>query len=216
MNVKKQIDDLFDLSQKLKAKESGPTNLREKQASIIMSNFDQCVHDLIIESAPLSILHASIFYFWAVLEAPMRNVDQKKINQGIIPLDQAIQKIMMTVQQTLQSLPELEPSCDLKEFGNTMNEIKSHITDDYFERPLSNEELFFHSNHINTKIHTLTSNFLKQGFYPEIVSNVMFSRWLRLTTIHASVPEAYYQKMEHYFTEIMDAVRQCISSLFDK
>ena len=144
----------------------------------------------------------------------MRGVGQHKITHWSLPLDKAIMKIMYTVQTTLNSLPDAEQTPELQEFGDTVSAIKAHIPDDYFELHLSREESFDYTNHINTRIHTVTADFLKQSFHPEIVSNVMFSRWLRMTTAHASTPEAYYQKMEHYFEQIIAAARNYVPKLF--
>lgn len=214
MNIDQQMDHFFDLSQQLRAKERAPTTPNEKQAAVIIEEFEKCLYDLIMEKMPVHIIQASIFYFWVTLEAPMRGVGQHKIGRWSMPLDKAIHKIMYTVQTTLNSLPDPEQSPEMQEFGDTVEGIKAHIPDDHFSQSLSREELTFCSTYINTRIHTVTSNFLKQSFHPEIVANVIFSRWLRLTTMHASTPETYYQKMEHYFEKVIAAARNYIPKLF--
>lgn len=54
----------------------------------------------------------------------------------------------------------------------------------------------------------------KKSFHPEIVSNVLFNYWLRLSTLHVSISEEFHQKLEFYFKEIISAARKQIPSLF--
>ena len=214
MNIDQQIDRFFNLSQKLRSEDPPPVTLQEKQAAITVAEFEKCVHDLIMEKMPIQIIQASLFYFWVILEAPMRGVNQHKIDNWSMPLDESINKIMYIVKTTLNSLPDQKQTTEMQEFGDTVSVIKENIPNDYFDLHLSREESILYTNHINTRIHTVTSNFLKQSFHPEIVSNVMFSRWLRITTMHSSVPEAYYQKMEYYFKEVITAARNYVPKLF--
>jgi len=55
---------------------------------------------------------------------------------------------------------------------------------------------------------------MSKFIHPAIVANVLFSNWIRLSTMHACVSEEYYQKIEFYFVEIINAVRKQIPVLF--
>ena len=68
---------------------------------------------------------------------------------------------------------------------------------------------------VNRAIHTLTSDYLKQDYHPEIVANVFFSQWLRLSVFYC-VSEKEWQKMDHYFVEILGAVRNYIPTIIQK
>ena len=68
------------------------------------------------------------------------------------------------------------------------------------------------STKVNTAIHTLTSDYLKQDYHPEIIANVLFSQWLRFSVFYG-VSEKEWQKMDYYFVEIIAAVRNYISTI---
>lgn len=68
---------------------------------------------------------------------------------------------------------------------------------------------------VNTAIHTLTSDYLKQNYHPEIIANVLFSGWLRLSVFYG-VSEKEWQKMDHYLVEILTAVRSYIKTIIKK
>jgi len=54
----------------------------------------------------------------------------------------------------------------------------------------------------------------KDDIHPIIVANVLFSRWIRLSTITSYVSEAYSQKIEHYFIEVIAEARKNLPQLF--
>lgn len=104
----------------------------------------------------------------------------------------------------------------MKILGKTVDQLKANFLEGAFNDSLSHRELITHTEAINTRIHTVTSNLLKQSVHPEIVSNVLFGSWLRILNLHASIGEAYHQKMEFYFTEVIDAARKQVPLLFQE
>ncbi len=56
------------------------------------------------------------------------------------------------------------------------------------------------------------SDYLKQHYHVEIIANVLFSQWLRLSVLYG-VSEQEWQKMDHYFPEILEAIRNYLRTL---
>jgi len=77
------------------------------------------------------------------------------------------------------------------------------------------DQVEYQSIRVNTAIHTLTSDYLKQDYHPEVIANVLFIQWLRLSVLYG-VSEKEWQKMDHYFVEILAAVRNYIPTIINK
>lgn len=144
----------------------------------------------------------------------MRSVSEYDTDNHALPLDEAIDKMIFVIQSTVDSLPDPELTPELQQFGEMISAFKSSLPNSLLNYNASHHETVHYTTRVNTHIHTVTSNLLKQSIHPEILSNVLFVRWLRVATFHNLIPEAYYQKMEFYFSEIIDAVRECVPSLF--
>ena len=142
----------------------------------------------------------------------MRNVSEKEANQSI-PVNDAIEKIIRAIKAVVDKLPSYNPSPEMQKLGEGINDLKSHLSDETLDH-LSPDALIKSSTNVNTRIHTVTSNLLLQSFHPEIVANVLFGYWMRVSTLQAYVSEEYYQKMEFYFSEIIEAARKQVPGIF--
>lgn len=209
------MEEIVAISRKIKEGEPAAITPHEQQAAIALAALEKTILTLVMAGMLPKIIFLSLFYFWLMLEAPIRGVSEEQLHQGELPLPQAISTVISIVQSTLKTLPDYQQSVDKKALGNKVDALKMLISDDELERELSQDELVYCTTHVNTLIHTVTSYLLGQSFHPEIISNVLFGYWLRLSTLHGYVYEPYYQKMEHYFNEIHTAVRKQVPALFN-
>ena len=212
MNLNQKMEKIVRLSQTIRAQEPHASTIHEKQAAIAMAEISQCINDLIMEKMPVQVIFLSLFYFWLKLEAPLRNVSEKQADQPI-PVNEAMEQIIRVTKTVVDSLPNHNPSPEMKKLGTGINDLKSHLS----EKNLNNlppDELIKISTNVNTRIHTVTSNLLMQEFHPEIIANVLFGYWMRVSTLQAYVSEEYYQKMEFYFSEIIEAARKQVPVIF--
>jgi hypothetical protein len=215
MNNNQHIDDLLEILKKFKSEEPEPNTHQEKQAAITIAEFEECVQLLILEHhIPLLIIQAILLNLWVLFEAPVRGVSQYKIDHWSMTLSKVIQKIMYKVQTTLDYLPDPEQTPDMQEFGEAVCMVKAQISDDFFKHDLSEDESFRCCAFVVVQISKVIDNLIEREVHPQIISNVMFSRWLRLMTISASTPETHYQKMEYYFEELIVAARNYVPKLF--
>jgi hypothetical protein len=70
----------------------------------------------------------------------------------------------------------------------------------------------YQSNKVNTAIHALTSDYLKQNYHVEVIANVLFSQWMHLSVFYG-VSESDWQKMDYYLVEILTTVRNYIPTI---
>ena len=216
MTLEDKLDQISKLSKKIKAQEPRASTNHERQAEITMAELEKTVQDLIREHRPIKVVFLSLFYFWLMLEAPLRRVSEKQVKEWPLPLPEALEKIICVIRETVDRLPDHKPTHDMQALGKNINHLKSYLSDDVFNHPLLPNELVKQTEAINTRIHTVTSNLLRKSFHPEIISNVLFGCWVRLLNLHASIGESYHQKMEFYFTEIIEAARKEVPRLFQE
>ncbi len=131
-----------------------------------------------------------------------------------MPIEEAVEKLIEVIKSVVDNLPDHEPTLDMQALGKNVNDLKAYLSDGPFDCILSPDKLVEHVTNVNTRIHTVTSNLLRQLFHPEIISNVLFGYWLRISALHACMLEEYYQKMEFYFSEIIAAARKQVPMLF--
>lgn len=206
------LDELAKLRRQI-WKQEVPENEQEEHAAIVMVGIDQAVTDLILAEMPIKTIIASLFYFWMTLDAPMHGVKIEKLQE--IELPSMVDSVINIVKSTLDKLPDYSTD-NLQNFGAIMDMLKSNISEDFFEMNLTQDEIRRTTEQINFKIHSTISQYLKDAIHPMIVSNVLFARWLRLSTLNEFVSESYYQKMEHYFMEVIAEVRKNLPQLFQR
>lgn len=212
MKLEQKIEKIVNLSQAIRSQEPKASNVREQQAAVTMAEVAKCINDLIMEKMPIRVIYLSLFYFWLQLEAPLRNVSEREADQPI-DIKEAIEKIIRVIRETVDKLPRYNPSSEMQKLGESINDLKSYLSDDTMDH-LSPDEITKITVNVNTRIHTITSNLLKLSFHPEIIANVLFGHWLRVSTLQAYIPEEYYQKMEFYFSEIIEAARSQVPGIF--
>jgi hypothetical protein len=211
MNLDQKIARLINLSQTIRAQEPSPTTLCEEQAAVSMARISECVMDLFIEGMPVQVVEHSLFYFWIRLEGSLRDVSEEQLDQ--LCLTEAVEQIITVVKTVVDNLPDYSATLEMQNLGKEINDLKSYISDRTLDH-LSENELVSVVKNVNTRIYTVSSSLLIQFVHPEIIANVLFGYWLRTSTLQAHVSEAYYQKMEVYFCEIIAAARQQVPIIF--
>ena len=65
---------------------------------------------------------------------------------------------------------------------------------------------------LKLSITPISDTYLTQDYHPEIVANVLFNQWLRLSVFYG-VSEKEWQKMDYYFVKILAAVRSYLPTI---
>jgi hypothetical protein len=207
------MSEIAGISRKIKSSELPALTVAEKQAAVALAALEKTVIRLLEVGMPHKMIFMSLFFFWLTLEAPMRGISQRQLDRCAMFPETAF-AIIEVVKAKTNVLPDYQPTKEMKALGGKINALKSLVPDEDIDRELPHDELVYCSNQVNTLIHTVTSYLLMESFHPEIISNVMFGYWLRLSTLHAGVSEEFYQKIEHYFNEVHQAVREHLPLLF--
>jgi len=205
------MNEIRNLSQKTHAAEPPAISRFQKETTIVHAGLEKLLIEMIMEKMEIKIILMSLFYFWFTLDAPLRGVKPEWL-EGYSPFDEMI-NIIALVKKIVQSLPEPEWSPDIKELNAKMELLKTHLPHPASFDEVPQNKVEEQSVKVNTAIHTLTSDYLKQGHHPEVIANILFSQWLRLSAFYG-VSENAWQKMDHYFVEILTAVRNYLPTIF--
>lgn len=158
----------------------------------------------------IKIIYMSVFYFWFTLDAPLRGIPRELLNK-FSPFDE-FGNIVQLIKKTVYKLPDPEFPTDLKMLNSKMESLKSSLPNPEDLDNVPEDQLRPQSTVVNKAVHTLISDYLKQDYHPEIIANILFNQWLRLSVFYG-VSEKEWQKMDYYFVEILGAVRNYIPEM---
>jgi hypothetical protein len=109
-------------------------------------------------------------------------------------------------------LPDPDFSSDLRELNSKMESLRSNFPTPEEIDNVDPTNARPQTNIINTAIHTMTSDYLKKDYHPELIANVLFNKWLRLA-VFFGLPERQWQKMDYYLPEILAVVRKHLATI---
>lgn len=200
------LNEIRELSQKTQADVSPPVTEFQKKSAIFSAALEKCVMDLLIDEVPIKTALMSLFYFWFTLEQSILEATDNIHSDDLNPMEEMTDFIQLMKDITTE-LPEPEFSEDIKALNQKMQAAK--------DANLSPEDADKVGDHINVvavvekangAIHGLTGEYLQNDYDPEIIANVLFHRWLHCS-VFFGVSESRWQKMDHYFSELMTAAR---------
>lgn len=221
-NNKKPIDDietalLFDeiqeLSKKTHPRISQAITGFQKETAIVKTELEKLLIELIAEHMEVKVIYMSLFYFWFTLDAPLRGISPGSLAR-LSPFEE-IGNIVSLIRKTTFELPDPEFSPNLRMLNSKMQRLKEKLPTPEDLDNVPEDKVQYQSTRVNTAIHVLTSDYLKQGYHPEAIANVLFSGWLRLSVFYG-VSEKEWQKMDYYLVEILTAVRDYIPTIINK
>jgi len=184
----------------------------QKETAIVQAGIEKLLIELMTEGMATKVILMSVFYFWFTLDAPLQGINQEGLDD-CTPFEE-MDNIIQLVKSTTDSLPDPDLSPALKELNSKMQLLKSNLPDPESLDEVSKDIVSHHSNKVNTAIHTLTSDYLNQDIHPEVIANVLFSQWLRLS-VFFGVSEKKWQKMDYYFTDIITTARDYLRTAFN-
>ena len=120
--------------------------------------------------------------------------------------------IIALIKNTAQSLPDPKLTPEIKTLNEKIQRLKSYLPNPEILDKEVPEDIKQQTAHINTAIHSVTSEFIKQDIHLEAITIALFRHWMRLS-IFFGISESDWQKMDYYFSDILKAVRNYLSSI---
>lgn len=212
LTFEQRMGRMAKLAQQIQAKEPAFTE-PHKQVATAKAEIEKVILKLVMEKVTVKIIFFSLLYFWLKLEAIVHNVSDQQFDKWPRPIGEIATKIIETIKLVVNNLPDPNIADELKELGTHITAMKTQLPNEE-DTYISPAEQAKHVTNANTEIFMVISKLLNESFHLQIISNVIFGYVMRSSTINANVSEEYYQKMEFYFSEIIDAVRKQIPAFF--
>ena len=212
-HVASLLDDVHALSSKTHADLPPATTKFQKDTAIVQAGIEKLVIELMMDGMAIKVIIMSVFYFWFTLDAPLRVEDPSSF-EGYSPFEE-MGNIIQLVKSTANALPKPTFSKELKLLNAKMEALKSNLPHPSSLDDVPEETVPYQSNKVNTAIHTLISDYIKQDYHVEIIANILFNQWMRLSVLYG-VSESDWQKMDYYFVEILTAVREYIPTILNR
>jgi hypothetical protein len=207
------LAEIRGVSEKVRAQTLPAITDFQKQMAIAKAGIEKALIELMNQGCAIKIILMSLFYFWFTLEAPLHAKNPEHINEEDPFLHMG--NIIELVKKTAGTLPEPELNPEIHLLNQKMQQLKKYMPDPKSLDRFPQERVENEAANVNTTIHTLTSEYLKQDFHPEAIANALFSHWLRLS-VFFGVSESHWQKMDYYFKEIMGETRHYLSRTFSE
>ncbi|HHM2299061.1 TPA: hypothetical protein ACRIDK_001995 [Legionella anisa] len=207
------LSEIQSASEKVRAQALPAITEFQKQMAIAKVGIEKALIELMNQGCAIKILLMSLFYFWFTLEAPLHVQNPEHIDEEDPFLHMG--NIIELVKKTVRTLPDPELSSEIQVLNQKMQQLKKYMPNPESLDRVPQEKVENEAANVNTTIHTVTSEYLKQDFHPEAVANALFSHWLRLS-VFFGVPESHWQKMDYYFKEIMGETRRYLSRTFSE
>ena len=205
------LSEIRDTSEKVRTQAFPAITEFQKKMAIAKAGIEKALIELMNQGCAIKILLMSLFYFWFTLEAPLHAQNPEDINEEDPFLHMG--NIIDLVKKIVSTLPEPELNPEIRILNQKMQQLKKYMPNPESLDRVPQEKVENEAANVNTTIHTVTSEYLKQDFHPEAVANALFSHWLRLS-VFFGVPESHWQKMDYYFKEIMGETRRYLSRTF--
>lgn len=203
------LSEIRSLSEKTHAQVPPAFNDFQKQIATTQAGIEKTLIELIMQKYSIKIILMSLFYFWFTLEAPLYAADPESIDgEDVLHMGAVIDLIKNTV----RSLPTPKLTPEIKALNEKMQRLKSYLPDPESLDKEVPENIEQQTAHINTMIHSVTTEFIKQGTHIEAITIVLFSHWMRFS-VFFGVSESDWQKMDYYLPSILKAVRNYLHTL---
>lgn len=212
-HIEALLTDIHQLSAKTNAKTTPAISAFQKQFLIAKADIEKTLISLLEQGSAIKLMVMSIFYFWFTLVVPLYHKKPKSIKNEE-PFSHLLAMIAL-IKYTINDLPTPEFSGDIHELNKKMQALKHYTQAPEELDDVPQDEATQQVPLINTAIHTVSSNCLKQDFHPEAVANALFAHWLRLS-VFFGISEQEWQKMDYYFMEILNAAKQYISTIANR
>ena len=204
------LSEIHSLSEKTHAQIPPAFNDFQKQIVITQAGIEKTLIELIMGKYSIKIILMSLFYFWFTLEAPLHAADPESIDGEDAFLYMGA--VIDLVKNTVKSLPNPKLTPEIKALNEKMQLLKSYLPNPEVLDKAVPENIEQQTTHINTTIHSVTSEFIKKNIHLEAITISLFSHWMRFS-VFFGVSESDWQKMDYYLPDILKAVRNYLHSI---
>jgi hypothetical protein len=207
------MEEIHQLSEEAYKQRLPAVSDLQKQIAKVHANSEKILIDLMNQCLEIKIILMSVFYFWFILEGPLHTDHPESIDDEH-PMEH-MTVIIDLVKKTTLALPAPDLSSEIRALNEKMQTLKKHLFHPEQLDNVAHENVKEHTEQVNQAIHAMTCNYIKQKIHIQVITNVLFGHWLRLS-VFFGVSENEWQKMDYYLPEILIAVRKYLSEALSK
>ncbi len=204
------LKEIHDLSSKTHSAIPPAITDFEKETAIFQAGLEKLLIELMMEDMAVKVILMSVFYFWFTLDAPLRFSDPNLIDKHCA-FDH-MGNIIALVKSTTATLVKPKFSPNLTALNEKMQSLKAHLPHPSTLDHVPQDTIVYQSEKVNTAIHSFIGEYLNKNYNIEVITNVLFSQWMRLSVFYG-ISESEWQKMDYYFEKIITTVRSYLSTL---
>lgn len=138
---------------------------------------------LIHNGIRLKVIFSCLLYFWLKTEALLQNISEDQFNKWPTGIDQIAIKIIRTISATVNNLLDVKQTQDLKELGEQVALMKNMLPDEEGIY-ISAKEFARQVKKTNINIFIVMPAWLQKSYHPEIISNVVFCYFIKISTLN--------------------------------
>jgi hypothetical protein len=207
-------EDFFDLIAELHHRihrgDPSPGTDAERHAQRTMTDMQGVVRKLIQQRVSLNTLDLTLLYHWLHIATLNRFITDEEFSVLATRLDMVGQSLIATLKQIAAGIQDTGASPAMEELGQLLQQAKDAVQRLNPPVRLPHKEVVRQSELANREIWLMVSEWILKEFDTTIIESVLLYQWLRTSTIHANVPEEFFQKLERHWPEVMDMVGQLV------
>jgi hypothetical protein len=210
------VDPLFAeiarLHRAIHARDPVPANERERQADYIFSGVQRLLLALIYQNVGLRTLELGLLYNWLRLATLNRGYGEHRFAKVSSDLEPVTRRLISELKALEAELDDEGPTPAMASLGTKVQQVREQFGD-VTQAHLPLPEIERQTAKTMEALFGFTAECLNQAMHPGLLESAMLYYWLRASTVTASVPEAFFQKLERHWPTVVKRVGRMMDKL---
>jgi hypothetical protein len=209
-------EDFADLMAELRQRvrrDGPPPDDEARQTQLALEDMKRTVCNLILKRVSLRTLELSLLYHWLHIATLNRFITDPEFKALASNLDMVGERLITTLKQTAAGIDDGGPSASMRERGEMIEQLRAAARSLNSDAPLPQAEVVRQSELTNREIWMTISEWLMKEINPTIIEGTLLYHFVRTSTIHANVPEEFFQKLERNWPQVMEQVGTLVDQL---
>jgi hypothetical protein len=195
------LAEIATLHARLHQADAPPVTEEEQQAAWVMQQLQQRVLALIQAGIHPQLLELSLFYLWLRLTTLPPGRDDTRFLALSADLPGVRGKLVKRLEQLAPQFQDEGATLEMERLGEKLQALKN-LAQMQAAQPLERRAAEQQTDQTNRTLFAFVREGLTQRIAPALLAQGFLYSWLRLSTINANAPEAFFQKLERHWPEV--------------
>jgi len=214
--VKKLLAELRELHARIHENDPPPASRshREQQAAALISGLQQRLIALMGDGVPPPMVETSVLYHWLRFTLLGLGHDEARIEAVMSDMGAVAGRLARRIEEIAATVDDTGPTRDMQELGSRLEALKELFL--AMRKPeLSRAKVEQRAMQTTLALAGFIQDHLDRQTEPGLLANALLYHWIRLSTINGNVDEAFFQKIERNWPDVVDGLRPLVESLID-